>query len=51
MVLNDVTRGADLGPLRAVRKEHIEPEAHIMIIPMADVESIKEWHLSDTHRS
>jgi hypothetical protein len=42
VLLNHITEGADLGPLRAVRKKHIEPEAYIMIFPIAEVESIEE---------
>jgi hypothetical protein len=41
VLLNNLVEKADLGPIRYIRDEHIEPEASITIIPRAQVTAIE----------
>jgi hypothetical protein len=41
VLLSGYSSEADLGPLRAVRTKHVEPEARVHVIPMHLVESIR----------
>jgi hypothetical protein len=41
ILLNNLIEKADLGPIKYVRNEHIEPEASIMIIPRNQVTAIE----------
>lgn len=48
VLLNNVLKGAHLGPLRNHRRRHYEPEAHIVIIPRSEVvavEALGSWRL------
>jgi hypothetical protein len=41
VLLNNVRKGVDLGPIKRIRKKHIEPEADIHVIPKGMVVSIE----------
>ncbi len=41
VLVNHLSSGADLGPLRTIRREHIEPEAFIQVIPRVVVQHIQ----------
>jgi hypothetical protein len=40
VLLNNVTEEADLGPLKSIRRRHIEPEADVSIFPRKEVDEI-----------
>ena len=41
ILLNHLVEKADLGPIKYVRNEHVEPEASIIIIPRNQVTAIE----------
>ena len=41
VLLNNLVDNAELGPLQNIRREHIEPEADILILPRRQVNTIK----------
>ena len=41
VILNNIVDKADLGPLQFIRREHIEPEADVLILPRSNVLEIK----------
>ncbi len=43
VLLNNVVSTADLGPLKSVRRNHVDPEAYIRVFPAAQVKSIQIW--------
>jgi hypothetical protein len=47
VLLNHLMKKADLGPIKYVRNEHIEPEASITIIPRSQIEAIEILHESE----
>jgi hypothetical protein len=40
VLLNNVREGLDLGPVRPVRAQHMDPEADVWVIPAAIVEAV-----------
>ena len=46
ILLNNLIENADLGPIKSIRIEHIEPEASITIIPRDQVTAIEIMHES-----
>ena len=41
VLLNNVAQRAHLGPLQNIRRERVEPEAQILILPRRKVEKIE----------
>lgn len=41
ILLNNVVKGADLGSLQLLRKQQVEPEADITILPKSDIKEIE----------
>ena len=41
VLLNNLAEKADLGPLQDIRRDHIEPEADIVILPRGKVDAIE----------
>ncbi len=41
VILNDIRSAADLGPLKPIRREHIDPEANVWVLPRDQVEEIQ----------
>ncbi len=40
ILVNHISDRTDLGPLRRLRREHLEPEATVHVIPREDVQAI-----------
>jgi hypothetical protein len=46
VLINNVVTGADVGPLRPIRTEQIEPECDVLVLPRAPgmtVKFLKSW--------
>ena len=41
VLLNNLAEKADLGPFQSIRRDHIEPEADILILPCREVNAIE----------
>lgn len=41
VLLNNLREGADLGPVKPIRRRHLEPEADIRVVPRHMVEGIE----------
>jgi hypothetical protein len=40
VLLNNVREGLDLGPVKPVRTEHVDPEVYVRVIPKSMVDAI-----------
>lgn len=41
VLINNVSSEADLGPLKPVRRKHVDPEANIRVFPAISVTSVR----------